>query len=246
VSCTTPEIVDGAKVLDPKIIGGEADGLTLDTPVINGLVTADDAAWQSLADGVAPLLPEVPLNTSAVAAVLKDCGGANLVPSQRVASCENLNEAVTETKRYTDQKTDPFAISATFKNAEGQPLSPGTSLMSSAQVDAAIKQAICDIIGNIQNESGQKVIGFNFNPTLTTLTLTVTDGVNTTPWPVDFSAFVKNEQIGLGTPTAQNTDYLPLTIYGGLNVLLGQPYAFISKIVNGTKVLIPTYIDPTP
>jgi hypothetical protein len=205
--CGSPKYLDGgtfenSRIVNPEILGGSASGLELTNPTLAGAVGFGPGTLDSLADMLRPLM-DIPVYNDTlgnplasgvrlassdelaaatapekVAATFRDCGGTDLVPDAKLATCENLETYVAEhvnpdailsnlksggglglvsgtrVPTYDEMTaavalaTEPSKVAATFKNDEGNPLSPGTQLLGKEQVETLIRLAVCEGCGD--------------------------------------------------------------------------------------------------
>jgi hypothetical protein len=162
MSCLTPvefsqgAVISDAKLLDPAISNGTATNLQLTNAKLVGAVQADDAAWESLAAGIEPLLAYVPPKPEDVAKVFKNCSGAPLVSGHFVSTCEDLDDAKTTLEAEIATKSDPARILKELLSGEGLPIVPGTKIPTWTEVLHLIEDATTPAVvaATFQNSEG--------------------------------------------------------------------------------------------
>ena len=207
----------------PEIVSGE----------LVGSVEGDDAAWRSIAEGVAPHLPAAPLDGSAVAAVFKDKYGNALHPGSELVVGAQLDEALSAA-------TAPAKIAGVLQNKAGNPLSPNTKVMSAEEVADAIELRVCQ--GCADEDDPRTITSFSWNQDKTALTITEGSGAEANHWTVDFTAFAKAPQATSSqSPIPGAEPSLPTRLFGGRTELLGRPSAWMGATINGVRYAVPLF-----
>lgn len=225
--CVPQDILDGGTFINGSVING-----TLTNTNMTGGVVLDSATAQNIADALAPLLDGKVVGT-ADADEIRDIILELLLTSE----CNPLS-AVLRTK--LDARIVAM-FEERLKNREGNPLSPGTQLMSAQEIAEAIAAAM-DAFQPPDDVDADKITGVNLSPSgILTIQTQMVDGTFSS-FQVDLSdAFDDSEIIvtaPLGTTTATG---LPLSVYGVSNALVAAPVAWGQVTINGVNYRIPLY-----
>jgi hypothetical protein len=199
-----------------------------------------EAAEQAIKDSLRAYVEQL-VDPAAILGQLRSGADLPLGIGSKVATWQ-------ETLNAINAATTPSAIAGALKNADGDPLSPGTRVLSKSQVTALIQLMLCEAgAGGGAGGAVNGVTGVSWDQNRNTLTISVSDGTTPNDYQIDFSDFVKNGPPSVSTPALDMASQaLPLAIYGTANVLMGGPDAFESRDINGTKYLVPLYLAPGP
>lgn len=145
----------------------------------------------------------------------------------------------------------PEKIAAIFTDCEGNPRSPGVSIPSCAEMDAAIRLAVCEGCGGGGGGGegfGDIITSVAWTTTArTTLRISVRYADSTTNrFDVDFSNFLGGFEISDTPPDTSEQIAIPTSRYGLGNILLTVPDRWYIMPGTGTddenpQMLIPAY-----
>ncbi|MDR1079457.1 MAG: hypothetical protein LBQ79_00460 [Deltaproteobacteria bacterium] len=135
------------------------------------------------------------------------CGGGVLAPGATVPTCAEMEEAIASA-------TEPAKIAGVFENDEGNPLSPGTTLLSKNQIIALILAQIGQYLDDHLDDL-------------------IKDAV-------DGAGFLKAGITG-SVPAQAPGSALPSTVYGARTALMGAPVGYMPVAVGASSYLVPLY-----
>ncbi|MDR1872025.1 MAG: hypothetical protein LBS60_08960 [Deltaproteobacteria bacterium] len=175
---------------------------------------------------------------------LKSGSGLALGPGVKVATWDELVSQLAAA-------TSPSKIAEVFSNSDGQPMSPGTRLMSASQIEAAIRLGVCEGCGSGGGggggggTGGMAISNVEWVTGTSTLTITETDGVTTAEWPVTLTGLAPTFEASAESPTYDVDSYLPTSVFGQRTGILGTPNLWLGPItVAGVQYAIPAFALP--
>jgi hypothetical protein len=166
--CEPVEFVNGATLANATILNSEITNSHLTAPTVSGGISADALTLEQLADDIAPFLPAPALDTSAVAAVFKDCTNGNpLTAGQQIVTCIEFAARLAEVKAEAEAAFELFkqtienlvkaeTILGQLKSCGDLPLTPGTNVPTCDEMTHAIDDATdpSKIAGVFKNREG--------------------------------------------------------------------------------------------
>jgi hypothetical protein len=222
-------------VIDPTLDPAEVAAVFQDSasglPLVPnaGLVTKE-----TLAATVSALKNTINAKTdpAAVAGVLRDStNNLPLVPDTQVATKNDLEDALDDLKAEIETEITPAEIAGVFNNKDGNPLSPGTKLLSEQEIADQIQLAIC-------GGGGQGIASIVWDPTSRQLTFTLGDD---TTRQVTLTNLVSGNDSYAGTVAAPAGTDLPTKVAGSRDYLLGKPDNWLRVTVNGAQGVVPWF-----
>lgn len=249
------EFAPDAVLSNPEITNGTAYGLHLVAPTITGGITLDAATVSALlkALGEDELGESVIINHAddirkIAAGALSNCEGLPLIPDHKIATCADLACAIEASCCGAGTGTGTGAGGDTIKTLTFDDATRKLVLTVTRADGTSIQswEVVIPEGGGSGGSGGDAITSMSFNATTRVLTVTTTypDGsaANGT-WSATIPGGSADFALGV-KPDMVNSPALPVTRYGGSDMLLGTPDAWAHVIIDGKSFEIPLYNTP--